>query len=278
MKVFISWSGERSRQVAELLTEWIQCVLQAVDPWLSTKDIDKGSLWFSEITNQLSNTQHGIICLTKTNLNNPWILFEAGALAKGLSSSRVYTFLVDLEPNDVKDPLAQFNHTKPSRESVFQLARSINKGLNESALRENIFVNVFETYWPQFEHKFTNILRETGEEEVKLERPKEDILNEILASVRVMDKRLRRVEDFESKSSDNYTTHGFQSKSKNDILYSEIGEKPIEELDLSVRLFNTLKSKNVTSVKEISKLDSSSLSPALREELLKVIAKLFLIE
>jgi len=78
----------------------------AVDPWLSTKDIDKGSLWFSGITNQLSNTQNGIVCLTKANLNNPWILFESGALAKGLTSNRVYTFLVDLKPNDVKDLLA----------------------------------------------------------------------------------------------------------------------------------------------------------------------------
>ena len=96
MKIFISWSGERSRQVADLLSNWIQCVLQAVDPWLSSKDIDRGSLWFSEITNQLSNTHNGIVCLTKANLNKPWILFESGALAKGLNSNRVYTFLIDL--------------------------------------------------------------------------------------------------------------------------------------------------------------------------------------
>ena len=121
MNLFISWSGERSRLVAELLKSWIQCCFQGINPWLSSKDIDKGTIWFSEITSQLSNTHNGILCLSKSNLNNPWILFEAGALAKGLSSNRVYTFLIDLQASDVKDPLAQFNHTTPDKESVYQL-------------------------------------------------------------------------------------------------------------------------------------------------------------
>jgi hypothetical protein len=52
-------------QVAEYLNEWIQCVIQAVEPWLSTKDIDNGSIWFSDIATQLATTQNGIVCLTR---------------------------------------------------------------------------------------------------------------------------------------------------------------------------------------------------------------------
>ena len=84
MKVFISWSGERSKQVAQLLDEWINCVIQAVDPYLSL-NIDKGDVWLSSINDSLADTSVGIICLTKENLNKPWVLFEAGALAKGKS-------------------------------------------------------------------------------------------------------------------------------------------------------------------------------------------------
>jgi len=201
MKIFISWSGLRSHKVASLLNGWIQCVIQAVDPWLSSKDIDRGSLWFSEISNQLANTHNGIICLTKSNLNTPWILFEAGALAKGLPSSRVFTFLVDLNPSEIKDPLAQFNHTQPNKESVYQLLRSINNGLEEKALREEILSNVFETYWPQFEDEFNIILKDTPDEDLKVERPKDELLSEILYSVRAMDKRLRHIENVGSNSS-----------------------------------------------------------------------------
>ena len=114
MKVFISWSGQRSRAIGETLNDWIKCVLQATHPWMSTRDIDRGSLWFAEINDQLKDTAVGIVCLTQENKDSPWILFETGALAKGLSSSRVCTFLADLQSADLEDPLAQFNHI-PSR-------------------------------------------------------------------------------------------------------------------------------------------------------------------
>lgn len=195
MKVFLSWSGDRSKAVAELLDEWIQCVIQAVDPWMSSKDIDRGSLWFSEITDQLQNTSIGIICLTQDNKNKPWILFEAGALAKGLSSSRVCTFLIDLEPSDVGNPLAQFNHTNAQEESMWALVLTLNKSLKERALKEKVLEEVFETYWPKFESKFKEIIAQTPSEAVQEQRSENEILIEILSATRAFDKRLRLVED-----------------------------------------------------------------------------------
>ena len=44
MKVFISWSGDRSKYIAETLQEWLRRVLQATEPWISTQ-IDKGLVW-----------------------------------------------------------------------------------------------------------------------------------------------------------------------------------------------------------------------------------------
>lgn len=195
MKVFISWSGERSRLVAELLNDWIQCVIQAVEPWMSSKDIDRGSLWFSEINNALANTSVGIVCLTKENKEKPWILFESGALAKGLSSSRVCTFLIDLESTELENPLAQFNHTTATRPGLLNLVRTINASLETEALSSKILDNVFETYWPQFEAAYQNIIQDTPEVIVKEKRNKDDILLEVLSSVRSMDKRMRTIED-----------------------------------------------------------------------------------
>jgi hypothetical protein len=42
MKVFISWSGDLSKKVAELLSTWLEDVLQGTKAWLSEDDIDKG--------------------------------------------------------------------------------------------------------------------------------------------------------------------------------------------------------------------------------------------
>jgi len=194
MKVFISWSGDRSKKVAELLDDWIQCVIQAVNPWMSSKDIDRGALWFTEISDQLANTSIGIICLTKENRNKPWILFESGALAKGLTSNRVCTFLIDMAPTDLENPLAQFNHTFPNRESIWELVRTINLTLKEDALKESVLLKVFDTYWPQFEREFKLILDTTLETAPIDDRKENDIMLDVLTTVRMLDKRMRNIE------------------------------------------------------------------------------------
>lgn len=193
MKIFLSWSGEKSRNVAELLNDWLQCVIQAVSPWMSSKDIDRGALWFSEITNQLSNTEIGILCLTKENCIKPWILFEAGALAKGISTNRVCTLLIDLQSTDVENPLAQFNHTMPNKNGIWELVRTINLSLKDKSLKENVLEKVFETYWPQFENKSNDILTEFPIDKKIEIRSESDILTEVLSSIRSLDRRINQI-------------------------------------------------------------------------------------
>ena len=194
MKVFLSWSGERSKAVAELLNNWLCCVIQAARPWISTRDIDRGALWFSEINEQLQDTSIGIICLTQENKNKPWILFEAGALTKGLSTSRVCTFLIDLESQDVENPLAQFNHTLPTQESMHNLVRTLNGALGPNGLTSGVLDRVFDTYWPQFHKEFKEILKTTEQSPTAKPRKQDDLLSEILLNTRSMTTRINQLE------------------------------------------------------------------------------------
>lgn len=118
MKVFISWSGERSKAVAAALRYWLPKVIQALDPWMSADDIEKGTRWRSGIANELEQSSVGIICLTRENLASPWIHFEAGALSKQQDKTYVCTLLVGLEPTDVREPLAQFQHTRATKDDL----------------------------------------------------------------------------------------------------------------------------------------------------------------
>jgi hypothetical protein len=202
MKVFLSWSGQRSKLVAELLNNWLRCVLQAVRPWISSRDIDRGALWFSQISEQLSETGIGIVCLSSENKNKPWILFEAGALAKGLSSSRVCTFLIDLTPTDIEDPLAQFNHTFPTKEGMIALVQTLNASLQANALDDRVLSNVFETYWPQFEQQFRDALAESSTVPA-VERTDDSILKEILTNTRQLSTKVRDLESMIKTQSQN---------------------------------------------------------------------------
>lgn len=195
MKIFISWSGKYSQECAEVLHDWIKCTLQASQPWISSKDIDKGSLWFNEISDQLKDTKVGIVCLTKGNKEKPWILFESGALAKGLSANKVCTFLINLKPSDLEGPLSQFNHTTPDADGMKSLLITINKELCDNALEDKILDQVFETNWPSFEEKFKKLVEsEPLKNTNKPTRSSDNILEEILYTTRTMDKRIRSLE------------------------------------------------------------------------------------
>src|SRR5437879_5490786 len=136
MDIFISWSGPRSRAVAETLREYLPMIVNAFSPWLSSADIDKGARWSSDLAAALATATAGIICLTPNNLAAPYVLFEAGALSKTVEKPFVCTLLIGMEPSDVSGPLAQFQATKPTKEDLLQLLKSLNKALGQSALKD----------------------------------------------------------------------------------------------------------------------------------------------
>ena len=157
MKLFLSWSGERSKQVGKVFSEILPCIIQSCEPFFS-QDIDKGTQWLTQITKELDESHVGIICLTQENLNEPWLLFEAGALSKSLEHAHVCTFLLDIEPTDVRDPIAQFQATKNSKEDIFMLIRTINSCSEENArLNDAVLERTFEQFWPDLEKKLGDI-------------------------------------------------------------------------------------------------------------------------
>lgn len=225
MKVFISWSGQRSKVVAEIFSDWLKCVIQASQPWISTRDIDRGAIWFSEINDKLKDVSVGVVCLTQENKNRPWILFETGALAKGLTTNKVCTFLIDLKPEDLQDPLAQFNHTTPDNNSVWELTRTINSCLVDKALDERILKQVFDTYWPQFKQSFEDALNEYPPTEIVPPRSEQDILTEILNNTRVLTQRVRALENNSHEISDKIDeTRTMQRKSPPWVIQKKIND------------------------------------------------------
>ncbi|GFE94400.1 TIR domain-containing protein [Acetobacter persici] len=196
MQVFLSWSGPRSQKVAQLLSDWLPKVIQTLEPWISTRDIQKGSLWSEVIGDQLQGMTTGIICLTKENINRPWILFEAGALAKGLSSNRVCTLLIDLEPSDIAPPLSQFNHTRPSsKEDMLHFLQTLNDRVTGRKLRSDILENALDVHWTCFQDALQKIIKETPDTEKIPDRPKDDIMKEILENTRSLVGRMNRLEN-----------------------------------------------------------------------------------
>src|SRR5262249_38502632 len=83
-----------------------------------------GQRWAEKVAKELEVSNFGIICVTQENVASPWVLFEAGALAKSLQGSRVIPLLLDLEFRDVTGPLAQFQAKKVDQSGLFEVVQS----------------------------------------------------------------------------------------------------------------------------------------------------------
>ncbi|MET9546551.1 TIR domain-containing protein [Streptomyces sp. NPDC006627] len=187
MKVFLSWSGERSRQVAEALKSWLPDVIQEVDPWVSTQDIAKGGRGIKEITHELAATDFGIVCVTPENEASKWINFEAGGLAKQFELAHVVPFLIDMKIADLTGPLSQFQATVgDSRDDVRKLVGDLNKASTGRAVAEDRLERAFSRSWPELERILQDIHRNAPGEAARHppERSEAEMLEEILLLVR----------------------------------------------------------------------------------------------
>ncbi len=191
MRVFISWSGPLSRQIALILREWLPQVIQAIDPWVSAEDIEKGARWSSEIAQQLQDTKAGVICVTPGNQEAAWLNFEAGALSKAVDASRVCTYLFRMVLSDLIGPLTQFQATEATKDDTRKLVGTLNKGLGAQALSDNKLNMSFDIWWEKLESQLAQISAGVNTNQPK--RGLEDMVQEVLSLAREQAKSIEEV-------------------------------------------------------------------------------------
>lgn len=157
MKVFISWSGSTSHKVAVVLRDWLPSVIQSIEPYVSSEDIDKGTRWSTDISGELHASTYGLVCLTADNVYAPWINFEAGALGKSIDKSRVSPFLFRIKRSEVEGPILQFQSTIFEKSDVLKLLKSINSACGQDALEEVRLEKAFDVWWPDLEKQLNAI-------------------------------------------------------------------------------------------------------------------------
>ena len=133
MQIILTWSKPQSRQIAAFFREWLKEVVPGVEPWMSEEDLEKGKQWFDSLMGQLGVTSTCIICVTRENVDSPWIHFEAGAIAMKQGQGGVFPYLIGVEPGELAGgPLALFQCTRADRSDTWRLVRDINRSIAKS--------------------------------------------------------------------------------------------------------------------------------------------------
>lgn len=195
MKVFLSWSGEQSHKVAVVFRDWFPSVIQSLVPYVSSEDIDKGARWSTDIATELEDSTFGILCVTRDNINAPWLTFEAGALSKTMDKSFVSPFLFNIKRSEVDGPILQFQSTIFEKEDIKKLLKTLNKACGEDKLTDERLDKAFDVWFPTLESELNKIQspskKEQSESQSNHESPSNEVLEEILELSRLNQKLLR---------------------------------------------------------------------------------------
>jgi hypothetical protein len=114
---------------------------------MSSGDTIKGERWGDVLDHELEYSQFSeLICSTPSNINAPWLSFEAGAVIKYHREVVFTPFLFQDNPTEIEGPLTQFQTTSFAKEDIFNLIASINNRLeSETRLDLALLRRTFET-------------------------------------------------------------------------------------------------------------------------------------
>ncbi|WP_459384461.1 TIR domain-containing protein [Arthrobacter humicola] len=188
MKVFISWS-KNSCDFARVLNEAIGRLFDTVTTFYSP-EIPAGEQWLAQIEEELTDTDFGIICVTKANQQEQWLNYEAGALSRqvGDRRKRLGVLLLDFDDtNEVVGPFKNFQMKMADIEGFKSLMKSVNEyGPN---IRQETLDGRIDNEW---DHLVAALERLKNAKSAVLlpERSLSEKVDELLRVVRDFDKAL----------------------------------------------------------------------------------------
>ena len=146
MKVFVSFSGEKSKRTADALVEFLPKILPTISFVLADTDIAIGERWQQSLERQTDGLNFAILCVSHDNVEKPWLMYEAGQLSR--KTPRLVPYLLNVDPADLKGPLAHLSAVLADKGGTRHLL-SIMNDESEEVLPNDVLNRDFESYWPE---------------------------------------------------------------------------------------------------------------------------------
>lgn len=159
MKVFISWSGPVSKNIASKLQRLLVKLPLGLETWMST-DIRPGAKWRDELESELVNTDFGIVCLTPDNMDSAWLRYETDSLTKMVDKTNVVLILHGVESTSLPSSYRSFQTRAFQRDSIWMLVQQLNDMADDSKQDPFDLEKAFSTVWDGIDQRIKEELDE----------------------------------------------------------------------------------------------------------------------
>jgi TIR domain len=191
MRIFLSWSGEKSRKLASTLKKLLEQL--GFDPWMSSDALKAADHWSEAILEALETSDFCVACVTRENLQSGWMQFEAGAISKR------FAILSGITASELTGPLALFKGFQ--LDDTFRMVKDLNDARTRR-MPTNELQRIFEKHWSAIRDFDVDPVRQLFETESAVRSPymlaaaaevwreqldgREDALRELIEEVRAL--------------------------------------------------------------------------------------------
>ena len=210
--IFISWSGEYSKNIGNALNDLLKNCLPNTKTFFSP-NIEAGKKWFAEIEHNLNDADAGLLIVTPDNLNQPWLLYEAGAIAGSLGEKKAIPLLIGFASTDITGPLSALQAKHLDKNNLKSIIKQLNQDFK--CVEQSVCDNYFDKFYDDFEKEMNTIIQ--PEDSPQITRSPDDKIDEILKLTRNINnnsnKKVSSDDNFVTDETnlfilvDNYETH-----------------------------------------------------------------------
>lgn len=168
MKIFISWSKNKSKLLAEETKKLIVSTLGKSVEFFFSPEMYKGTRVDHEIHKNLLECDKCLVCITAENYKNPWLLYEAGVVFGSNYSKTATGIVIPVLFEHIPDwsswidkPLNQYVpiQLKISNAEFVYGKQDFKNFLVELAKEGNYKLKNFEKSWETYERNIKMILK-----------------------------------------------------------------------------------------------------------------------
>ena len=169
MRIFISWSKNKSKRLAEATKNFLSNVLNNAVEFFFSPEMYKGTRVDNAIHTNLLNSDKCIVCITSENFKNPWLLYEAGVVYGGHYSNSTDGVVVPILFENIPEwsswvdkPLNRYVPIQmQTSDGEFSIGKEGFKNfLNQLHNNYGFGISNFEENWSIYQTAIKNILVE----------------------------------------------------------------------------------------------------------------------
>lgn len=149
MDIFISWSGNRGRYLADCLVKILDEVNHNLKPWVSDR-LAAGKEWLAELNDKLAVCDVGLVIITPESRKSEWLHYEAGSLKKADAHKLIIPLCFELGLDEVTDPMSQLQSRIFDESNLLDVCKQLNRLLPEDARRDELLIiQKFQRIWKE---------------------------------------------------------------------------------------------------------------------------------